>query len=1316
MTRSLAVLGWVTGACLAAAVPPTTSAPLRRAYQPPTQFILARANEPRAVALVPTDSRWADAFGRVLPRIEAVLKVTFERVPEADYRSLNGKNKVVILCGNLGAGPLTQRLYANHLVASDGLHPGKNGFELRTIPDALDTGNHVLFLGGTTPAGLDAAVKELVGRVEDGVPQLAVWRDGDGPPARLAGATIAARLAEARKRLDSGTTGIVDLYRGVCGKFQAAAQTAQIYGTPSYGKLCAAYIRFLSDNYARLAQPPTFTLPQLVIALDQCEENPGMTDADRLRGAELLRRIVEDAMGFWEMRNPVHRYAAREQGLVWNHETYPALGVGLAAQFMKAHYNLAAADYWAAVVENHFAGQVRSPEPLEDSANYQWTVPSHLVRYILSTGKLEAYFSNGSFEKCLDYAIASHDAAGNEATHGDAWMPFGSAAAKLLRLGAALRNDGRCMWLLKRIRPTPPGLFGYAPSCTPRVPADHVGLRIIALDPLRQKAFSADNLPPGRAVDKIVFRSGWDAQAEYMMLDGCQVGMHKHVDGNAIIRYSKGDRYWLVDMDYIRSEPRHHNSLMFTRDGVCPDFRSITRNGVQSVTTSAVAAEWVASAATRSAAVTVSRLNDYGGADWERAIFWKAGSGFVVVDRLRARAAGHYAVQLFWRTLGEATLDGDRLRMRQSPALKQDGSALRMIDDNGRKVVEFGMGACLYAPLSLAPGRYVVRLAAKGVDSGSDSFWVQYGEGKKVAHHIPCDRYADSSPTWEKTTQGVPLAVSRKGRRYLRVWLREGPGPKLDRILIRDAAGREIALRAANLIGVTPPPPPGSDRFFHIVNADGARRKLRQTFDYGHGGRDGYYAAYPYADKLTRVLTQTREADLDVGEELVFHNLFYTETAADAPRRELRNVAERCWLATGPSPFLVGFGPVTFGGISIPAGPFLLSEDEFLVAAAPDAEESKHSVPTNLPRVLAALAASAAPPPKPVPPPAPKLPRIKPRRVIELPDEVSAMTYRGGTLVCATRTGLVSARDAGGDERWHASLDGRVRTLAFADTAKGLFVIAGTETAHVVALDAATGREVWRYTCRPYHGRTGSVATVFGADLDGDGKQEIVAGSDNWHYLALSAGGTRIWRRETTHAATVGAAGDIDGDGKDEILAGTEYGWPRLLDANGKSIRNLYGGPVTSAATMCDADGDDRPEPYLAMEDAFLRRVDPKTGFAWQTNCGGTITEIAPFTAKDGATGLFCSSVSLYVTAVKGTGQVLWRTRMPDSTLCAAAMDKALAVGCDDGAVYLLTPQGKLRASAQCSAPPARLCRLPDNMLAAAAGDRVILLPVPPGL
>ena len=31
------------------------------------------------------------------------------------------------------------------------------------------------------------------------------------------------------------------------------------------------------------------------------------------------------------------------------------------------------------------------------------------------------------------------------------------------------------------------------------------------------------------------------------------------------------------------------------------------------------------------------------------------------------------------------------------------------------------------------------------------------------------------------------------------------------------------------------------------MNGDGARPKLRTTFDYGHGGRDGYYAKYPYA-------------------------------------------------------------------------------------------------------------------------------------------------------------------------------------------------------------------------------------------------------------------------------------------------------------------------------------------------------------------------------------------------------------------------------------------------------------------------------------
>ena len=1307
-------------ACLAAAggaapLPPLTSTPLTRAYRPPSRFLLAAAGKARAIALMPSEPAWDAALIRALPRLEATLGTTLERLPERDYHSQDGKGTVLLVCGNLSSGPLAQRLYANHLIAADGLYPGKDGFELHTIPDALDTGNHLLFLGATTPACLGQAVDALRATIQDGaVPMLAIWRDGEAVPAPVTDADIAARLDKARKSLDSGTTSIVNLYRGVCSQFQLAAQTGYLYGQPSYGKLCSAYLRFLSESYDRIDDPPTFTLPQLVIALDQCEENPTVTDDDRLRGAELLRRIVEDTMAFWEMRTPKRRYARQTQGLVWNHETYPSLGVGLAAQFLKAHYALAAADYWAAVVENHLAGQVQSPQPLEDSANYQWHVPCHLMWYILSTGKLEHYFTNGSFEQCLDYAIASHDAAGNEATHGDAWAAFGSIAAKLFSFGAARNNDGRCMWLLKRIQSDEPHMFGYAPSCEVRVPDDHVGLRAIMLDPVRQRAFCADNIPDGRALDKAVFRSGWDDDAEYMMLDGVHVGMHKHADANAIIRYSKGDRYWLVDMDYIRSEPRHHNSLMFTRDGVCPDVRSSSRNGVQSVMTSAVAAELIAAAGSRSAAVTVTRLHDYGGADWDRAIFWKAGSGFVVIDSVRARVAGHYATHVFWRTLGETRLDGNRLRLRQSPTLKRDSASLRTVEDEGRTVVEFGAGASLYANLDLEPGAYTVHLVGRGLHGGADSFWVQYGDDEKVAHHVSFEHYADSSPTWEKTSPGVPLTVAAKGNPYLRVWLREGPGQRLDRILIRDGTGGQTVLQAEDLLEVEPPAPPDSDRFFHIVNADGARRKLRHSFDYGHGGSDGYYAKYPYADRVTRVLTQTREADLAVGEALAFHNLLHTQEAADTPDRELRNVAERCWLATGPRPFLVGFGPTNVGGLDIPAGPFLLAEDELLIAVAPGADASTRKAPTNARDMLTRLSGVAATTPEPEPCPTPPLPLLKPLRTVVLQDEITALTRRGDTLLCATRAGLVTALSASGDERWRASLDSRVRTLACADSAKGLLVIAGTHAAEVVALSAADGSELWRYTCRSFHGRTGSVATVFAADIDGDGKQEIVAGSDNWHYHALSAEGKLLWKRDTTHASTVGAAADINGDGRDEIMAGTEYGWPRLLDADGQLMRGLYGGPVTSAVAMCDADGDGRPEPYLALEDGYLRRVDPQKGFAWQTNCGGTITAIAPFDAGDGTTALFCSSVSLYVSAVAGNGEVRWRALMPDSTLCAAATDSGLAAGCDDGAVYTLTPQGKLSARADCGAAPTHLCRLPGNTLAAAAGNKVILLPAAP--
>ena len=70
-----------------------------------------------------------------------------------------------------------------------------------------------------------------------------------------------------------------------------------------------------------------------------------------------------------------------------------------------------------------------------------------------------------------------------------------------------------------------------------------------------------------------------------------------------------------------------------------------------------------------------------------------------------------------------------------------------------------------------------------------------------------------------------------------------------------------------------------------------------------------------------------------------------------------------------------------------------------------------------------------------------------------------------------------------------------------------------------------------------------SVRDVAVADLDGDGKPEIVVGTDGGMVRVLSAGGETISTLHTEGNVTRVAAADINGDGSMQVVAATDSGF-----------------------------------------------------------------------------------------------------------------------------------------------------------------------------
>jgi hypothetical protein len=204
MTVSVAaLLGLVVGALGADLA--TKSLPLTEPYTPHLETRLVTDGRPQALVLLPEDPEYAAVAEEFLSRFEQATGVRLPVLPEADFVNRKPEAETAVLLGNFATGPLALRLYANKLICSDGVYPGPGGFELRTIPDALDLGADILFFGGSSAEGVRQAMDSFFDRLKPGntisVSHLIEWQcQTEPPPASISDEEIEKQVAQAGPR------------------------------------------------------------------------------------------------------------------------------------------------------------------------------------------------------------------------------------------------------------------------------------------------------------------------------------------------------------------------------------------------------------------------------------------------------------------------------------------------------------------------------------------------------------------------------------------------------------------------------------------------------------------------------------------------------------------------------------------------------------------------------------------------------------------------------------------------------------------------------------------------------------------------------------------------------------------------------------------------------------------------------------------------------------------------------------------------------------------------------------------------------------
>jgi outer membrane protein assembly factor BamB len=233
------------------------------------------------------------------------------------------------------------------------------------------------------------------------------------------------------------------------------------------------------------------------------------------------------------------------------------------------------------------------------------------------------------------------------------------------------------------------------------------------------------------------------------------------------------------------------------------------------------------------------------------------------------------------------------------------------------------------------------------------------------------------------------------------------------------------------------------------------------------------------------------------------------------------------------------------------------------------------------------------------------------------------------------------------------------------------------------------------------------------ADLSGNGNRSLIVGSDNWYHYAFSSTGELLWEYLSIHASSAGAAVDLDGDSKQEVIAGTQYySWHAITpDGKKKWAINRVGPGANSVAAITPSDAG-KPTVYVAGADGNIYAFDPDGNRPWTFNTGdgATCMELIDINS-DGKTDIVTGTLNSNLIALDATGKRLWRQDVGEPVLTMVQADlngkgtREIVVGTEDGHVKAFTTNGEPFAEWATSGPVNKLVALPKGRVAAALKD-----------
>jgi hypothetical protein len=1279
----------VTGMFIA----PLLAATLLAATPQPPQLKAIHPDTPLTGAWIVAPPRYQHDAERLRQAIESQCGIDVPiHQPAADI----GNERTLIVLGNLMTNEVAAELYRKRLIISDAHRPGAGGHELRTVHDPWATGHNAIFAGGSDDDSVTRAVDRLIEQLPDS-PVVARLHDvslNGNPPKRS-------------QVTDADLAAIAELaFRPTGSMITGAAMDLFLHDDPGAKQRFLAAMRRLGAHLAQRRDQPVDHAWQFdqrsmveIAPLWDAVEEAGFTDAERAEVTAILFETI------WQSQAGLHT-GSGEMGMPHGNQ-WNIRATGNLLHYFNTYYDVDFGEL-GRTVDDFFVNQAQAWKFREDCPSYGAITWWDLLNYELLTGKT-GWLESEKLRQAADYALMIVDNRGATAGFGDTsshssagYLPY------LLNIAAHLTGDGRYRVFADRFGPvggaTASGNL-YNIDLPPQVPSDLVGVAHAPIDDwiveyrmedlgtvdAYRDLLASKPLPPrDRLFDKLSMRDGFDRDDPYVLLGGLNHGYHAHPDAGAIIDYSDRGLLWIFDNGYFVPERAEHATVCVYRDGFAePAPRFAALNFAEDSETHGFAQ---------------IETQNYNGTTWTRTIVWWRPRGFFVIDRVTADEPGEIGAQCIWRVIGEPHKDDANQRV----LVEQAGCALSLSSATDARwkwlptVPASDMRHSLRQSQSrrLGRGESLVFLNAFTTIAGSSEHpWQVESLADNAMRVTPIDGEAAiiGSGTFRLgelyvKAEAFDLSPERSvaaGLTFVRIgdWtgrtasqLASMPQQVREQLrrIIAEATAAKHATAGDDDVEI-----PTLDPVWLRSNARTTTERYYRTAD---GKTVDNIAMAGRAVAWEPTNAGCRPGNATDGQFDTYAAVGSGSSHTNTPPKDLG--------VEWPTPRSVGQVVVTFYDAgyapALDGWAIEIWRDDAWHAIEVDLEIEddatwrftlREPVITTRVRVI--------------------VHEFNTYRTAIREFEVYEAAVTSGTETFATgretrdltlarfdgdgevspvivlKRGIV-AYDSQGEIRFERDFDRDIHTAIAANDA--LIVAAGRE---LFAIDGE-GEIIWQVDSPAdayspdIDPASGNLVELHAVDVDGDGVEEIAAGSSNWFAYLFSADGSLRWRALSwAHPTQDIGSGDLTGDGKPELIYATRYNDGNVFDRTGKQLGAVAGGYHSTPQQALIADLGRGPRAIIGTRTGTIHFAAADFQEQVKLNPGASIIRmiVAPGTPGSGPL-LVAASENFYLYGIDADGRVQWLHMLGDVARDLVAVDNRIAVIADGGELLLLDRSG----------------------------------------